>query len=141
MLFRSAYGRDRYRYTQGPFEAGLPELGWQGKETPREIYRAGKPLIAGISNLSAEQQDSKLREIEATPFFSLLRTHTLEGMFCDPMHGGNIDMVGWQMIGFPGPRMSYFREIDQYSGTAFRPKPVSLEQVVGKRVPRSEDEA
>lgn len=136
----SAYGRDRYRYTKGPFEAGPPELGWQGKETPREIYRAGLPLIAGIHQLSPEQQDAKLRAIESGMFFVLLRAHTIEGMFCDPMHGGNVDMVGWQMIGFPGPRMSYFREVDQYSGTPFRPKPVSLEQVVGRRVRPSEDE-
>src|SRR5258708_1057928 len=37
------YGRDRYRYTQAPFATGAtpPELGYQGKATPREIYRAG----------------------------------------------------------------------------------------------------
>jgi choline dehydrogenase-like flavoprotein len=40
------YGRDRYRYTQGPFEDGPPELGYQGKATPREIYREGlKDLV------------------------------------------------------------------------------------------------
>lgn len=137
----SSYGRDRYRYTQPPFEAAPPELGWQGKETPREIYRAGLPTIAGLNQLPVEQQDAKLRSIESGIFFALLRTHTIEGMFCDPMHGGNVDMVGWQMIGFPGPRMSYFREIDQYPGKPFRPKPVSLEQVVGKRVHPSEEEA
>lgn len=137
----SAYGRDRYRYTQPPFDAGPPELGWQGRETPRDIYRTGLQLIAGIHLLSSDVQDAKLRQIETNPFFTLLRSHTIEGMFCDPMHGGNIDMLGWQMIGFPGPRMSYFREIDQYPGKAFRPKPMSLEQVVGKRVRPSEDEA
>jgi gluconate 2-dehydrogenase gamma chain len=137
----SAYGRDRYRYTQAPFEAGPPELGWQGKETPRDIYRAGLPLIAGIDQLSVSDQDAKLRGIETTAFFSLLRTHTIEGMFCDPMHGGNIDMVGWQMIGFPGPRMSYFRDVDQHNGEPYRPKPVSLEQSIGKRWRPSEDES
>ena len=69
-----------------------------------------------------------------------MRTHTIEGMFCDPMHGGNRDMIGWQLIGFPGPRMSYFDEVDQYHGRAFRPKPVSLAQVVGHRVRPSEEE-
>src|SRR5271169_5616346 len=28
------WGRDRWRYTQPPFDAGPPELGYQGKETP-----------------------------------------------------------------------------------------------------------
>src|SRR5260370_22724902 len=33
------YGRDRFRYTQPPFESGVPELGYQGRERPAEIYR------------------------------------------------------------------------------------------------------
>src|SRR6266481_4175838 len=126
----SAYGRDHYRYTQGPFADGVPEQGYQGKETPREIYRAGLMLLGRFHKLSAAEQDARLKHVENTLFFSLLRTHTIEGMFCDPMHGGNRDLIGWQLIGFPGPRMSYLDEIDQYYGREFRPKPVSLEQVL-----------
>src|ERR1700722_19900989 len=34
------YGRDRYRYAQGPFdENAAPEFGYQGRATPRETYR------------------------------------------------------------------------------------------------------
>jgi gluconate 2-dehydrogenase gamma chain len=135
------YGRDRDRYTQPPFDENAPpELGYQGKATPREIYREGLKLIAGLNRLQPSEQDEKLRSIEKTYFFTLLRAHTIEGMFCDPMHGGNVDMVGWQEIGFPGPRMSNLNEVDQYYGRAFRPKPVSLSQVVGKPVRPSEDE-
>ena len=54
----------------------------------------------------------------------MLRAHTIEGMFCDPMHGGNIDMIGWQLIGFPGPRATFDEEVDQYYGRAFRPSPL-----------------
>ena len=61
-------------------------------------------------------------------------------MFCDPMHGGNAGLIGWQLIGFPGPRMSYREEIDQYHGTPYRPKPVSLQQVVGHPVKGWEEE-
>lgn len=135
------YGRDRYRYTHPPFETGVAELGYQGKATPREIYQEGLKTIAGLHRWSPDEQDQKLRQIEGTMFFSLLRRHTIEGMFCDPMHGGNIDMIGWQLIGFPGPRMSYFQEVDQYYGRPFRPKPVSLRQVVGRPVRPSEEEA
>ncbi len=134
------YGRDRYRYTQPPFEEGVPEQGYQGKATPRQIYREGLKKLAGFDGLSAAAQDRALREIENTLFFSLLQTHTIEGMFCDPMHGGNIGMIGWQLIGFPGPRMSYEEEVDQYYGRAFRPKPASLEQVLGKKVRPGEEE-
>jgi gluconate 2-dehydrogenase gamma chain len=116
-------------------------MGYQGKATPREIYKEGVKTLAGLHKLSEEEQDRKLREIESTVFFALLRTNTIEGMFCDPMHGGNTDMTGWQMLGFPGPRMSNFNEIDQYNGRAFRPKPISLRQASGKPARPSEEEA
>ena len=78
--------------------------------------------------------------MESTIFFSLLRQNTIEGMFCDPVHGGNVDMIGWQIVGFPGPRMSNDDEIEKYYGQAFRPKPASLTQVTGSKVRPSEDE-
>jgi gluconate 2-dehydrogenase gamma chain len=61
-------------------------------------------------------------------------------MFCDPMHGGNAGLIGWQLIGFPGPQMSYRDEIDKYHGLPYRPKPMSLAQVVGRPVQGWEDE-
>ncbi len=126
------YGKDQYRFTQGPFVPGVPEQGYQGSESPRDLYRQGLKQIAGISRLREAEQDARLRQLQTTPFFQLLRTHTVEGMFCDPMHGGNVDLIGWQLIGFPGPRMSYRDEIEQYKGKAFRPKPQSLAQVLGR---------
>jgi gluconate 2-dehydrogenase gamma chain len=134
------YGRDRYRYTQGPFEDAPPELGYQGKASPREIYREGLKNLKDFDRLAPEEQDARLRQIESSRFFSLLRRHTIEGMFSDPIHGGNVDMIGWQLIGFPGPRMSNYDDIDKHYGEAFRPKPVSLRQVTGGNVRPSEDE-
>ena len=49
----SAYGRDHYRYTQAPFADGIPEQGYQGKETPREIYRAGLKELGRFHLLGA----------------------------------------------------------------------------------------
>lgn len=134
------YGRDRYRYTQPPFETGVPEQGYQGKQTPAEIYREGLKMIEGLHALALSEQHAALSRIENSRFFLLLRTHTIEGMFCDPMHGGNSDMIGWQLIGFPGPRMSYADEVASYHGRPFRPKPQSLQQIVGRKVQPSEDE-
>jgi gluconate 2-dehydrogenase gamma chain len=135
------WGRDRYRYTRAPFNDDAPEeMGYQGKATPREIYRQGLKGLAGFAKLTPAQQDARLKEIETGRFFNLLRRNTIEGMFCDPLHGGNVDMVGWQMIGFPGPRMSNFAEIEMYRGEEFRPKPMSLRQVTGVDVRPSEDE-
>ena len=134
------WGRDRYRYTQGPFEENAPPaFGYQGKATPRQIYRQGLQELKGFDRLSDAEQDLKLAQIETTLFFLLLRQNTIEGMFCDPMHGGNIDMVGWQLIGFPGPRMSNYDDVEKHYGEAFRPKPVSLREVTGRKVRLSED--
>jgi gluconate 2-dehydrogenase gamma chain len=134
------WGRDRFRYTQPPFEDASREFGYQGNATPRQIYRDGLKGLQGFHLLAPDAQDDALRKIETTAFFSLLRQNTIEGMFCDPMHGGNADMVGWQLIGFPGPRMSNYDEIEKYYGKAFRPKPMSLRQTAGAKVRPGEDE-
>jgi len=133
------YGRDKYRYTKGPFVESFPEHGYQGKEIPREIYRAGIKMLGAFTASSTADQDSMLASIERSTFFQLLRTHTIEGMFCDPMHGGNADMIGWQLIGYPGPYMSWSEHVDQHYGKAYRPKQRSLQDVVGHAVKPSED--
>jgi len=135
-----SYGRDRYRYTQPPFEDAPRELGYQAEKTPRQIYREGLKDLKGFHRLYPEHQDFALKQIESSTFFALLRQNTIEGMFCDPMHGGNAGMVGWQLIGFPGPRMSNFDEIDKYYGQSFRPKPASLTEVTHAEIRPSEDE-
>src|SRR2546426_5404533 len=133
------YGRDRYRYTQPPFEDAPPELGYQAKETPRQIYREGLKGLKDFHLLPPAERDTALQQIESSVFFALLRQNTIEGMFCDPMHGGNAGMVGWQLVGFPGPRMSNYDDVDKHYGKAFRPKPASLSQVTGKKIRPSED--
>jgi len=67
---------------------------------------------APFSNLSAEDQDAVLRDMEkniatgfspsSSVFFELIRTHTIQGTFCDPYYGGNANFVGWDLIGIPG---------------------------------------
>jgi gluconate 2-dehydrogenase gamma chain len=134
------YGRDRFRYTQPPFEDAPAVLGYQGKETPRELYREGLRGLKGFHILSPAEQGKSLRQIESSLFFALLRQNTIEGMFCDPIHGGNAGMVGWQLVGFPGPRMSNYAEIDKYYGKPFRPKLATLAQVTHAKIRPGEDE-
>src|SRR6202023_388833 len=81
------YGRDKYRYTKPPFVESMPEHGYQGKETPREVYRSGLAQLGNFADLKPAEQDQKLHAIETTNFFRMLRRHTIEGMFSDPMHG------------------------------------------------------
>jgi gluconate 2-dehydrogenase gamma chain len=137
------YGRDRHRYTQPTFEEGVPEQGYQGSASPHQTYREGLKKLAGFDGLTLDQQDKALQAIEGTHFFELLRAHTIEGMFCDPIHGGNADMIGWQLIGFPGPRMNNLNDMDRHFGEEFRPKPVSLQGIfgTGAKLNLSEDES
>lgn len=128
------YGRDRRRYIKPPFMASFPEHGYQGKESPREIYRAGLAQLAGFASLSNAEQDAKLRAIEKSLFFQLLRTHTVEGFLCDPMHGGNAGLIGWQLVGYPGPLMSHRDEIDKNLGQPWRRQPKSLSDILGRPV-------
>src|SRR5262249_7624976 len=137
----SPFGNDRNRYTQPPFETGIPEQGYQGKATPRELYRQGLDLLgAEFDHLPPAEQDAHLRSFETTDFFRLLRQNTLEGMFCDPMHGGNVDLIGWQLIGYPGPYMSWSDHIDRHYGKPYRPAPRSLAEILQRKVKPWEDE-
>ena len=51
-------------------------------------------------------------------FFNTLRTHTIEGMFADPVYGGNKDFAGWKLVGFPGAQPTFTKE-DMQSREAF----------------------
>lgn len=135
------YGRDAWRYTKGPWITdGWVGHGYQGKENPREIYAAGiESLGDNFADIPEDQQDARLVAIEDSLFFGILRRHTIEGMFCDPLHGGNADLIGWQLLGFPGPVMSYKDRFEDY-GKPYRPAPKSLEQIVGRPVRGMEDE-
>jgi hypothetical protein len=44
-------------------------------------------------------------EPDSATFFATVREHTLEGMFGDPVYGGNKGFAGWNLIGYPGVRM------------------------------------
>jgi gluconate 2-dehydrogenase gamma chain len=42
--------------------------------------------------------------------FAVIREHTVEGYFCDPIYGGNRNTVGWKLVGFPGAQWGYTAE-------------------------------
>lgn len=58
------------------------------------------PNARRFSQLTFDQQIQVLTAIEDTPFFNLVRTHTITGFFASPVHGGNHDKVGWQLLGY-----------------------------------------
>ena len=65
--------------------------------------------------LSAEEKERALRNYEKTEYgsswLSRMMTLSVEGLFCDPVYGSNIQERGWRSIasygGFPRPRSRY----------------------------------
>lgn len=89
----------------------------------RDAYGAGLAALdryaqaargARFAALDAAEQDALLAAVEANAapefgpgaagFFNLVLTHTIQGTFSDPAHGGNVDFIGWRMLGYPGVR-------------------------------------
>ena len=58
------------------------------------------PSAERFSALGDAQQIELLTAIETTPFFELVRTHTITGFFASPVHGGNFGKIGWDLLGY-----------------------------------------
>ena len=121
------FGKAESWYMGGPWGDGTPSQGYQSRLSPAQLYRAAIKAIndhcgqafAGkpFAQLSADQQDDvlgglekgeiKLSGADAKTFFETFLQNTVEGFFSDPLYGGNRDMVGWKLIGFPGARYDY----------------------------------
>jgi gluconate 2-dehydrogenase gamma chain len=71
--------------------------------------------------LAAADQDAVLTSLEETPFFALVRAHTIQGTFCDPAYGGNANFVGWDLLGYPGVRLNVTADDQRMQAS---PKPV-----------------
>ncbi|GAA3996050.1 gluconate 2-dehydrogenase subunit 3 family protein [Deinococcus rubellus] len=140
----SWYGEAGRWYWQGPWQQGTPQQGYQLPLKPSELYRAAIPLInevtqkqskADFADLKPDQQDKVLSGLEKGDidlgripgriFFAFLLQNTKEGFFADPTYGGNAQMVGWKLIGYPGVQPSYAQIIDQYK-TPFTAPPTSI---------------
>jgi len=139
------YAHGALWYMQGPFMQGVPELGYQLKLVPRDIYRLGIAAVNAhctkthgrpfdaldgatrdvvLGNL--EKGSITLADVPATVFSGQLLQNTREGYFCDPIHGGNRGMAAWKMIGFPGARADFMDFVNQ-NGERYPYSPVSID--------------
>ncbi|MGI8406683.1 MAG: gluconate 2-dehydrogenase subunit 3 family protein [Thermomicrobiales bacterium] len=59
-----------------------------------EATAAGVPMLAGGDGPQAET---------LADFLDILRSHTMEGLFSDPVYGGNRGFAGWKAVNYPGP--------------------------------------
>lgn len=99
----------------------------------RELYRAGLLALdryaeyargAPFMGLPEHEQDSVLFDLQtggatgsgagflgsSAAFFNTVRAHTWQATFGDPAYGGNRDFIGWDLIGYPGPRRAVSAE-------------------------------
>jgi gluconate 2-dehydrogenase gamma chain len=139
------YGEGARLYRDGPVVKGKPEHGYQLDLTPREFFRQGIAAAdawtqtrfgAAFAALDETQRQAAFTEIdsgtaqfenfEAREFFEALLQIVMEGFFADPYYGGNRDMAGWKMIGYPGLPADYQHAMEHLRGQKHRPKPRSI---------------
>jgi gluconate 2-dehydrogenase gamma chain len=136
-----AWGAGERLYRSGPWQPGTPSQGYQLPYTPGELFHTALAAISKelvdtpFAAMRPADQDSYLKRLEAgghdlggvpsEVFFAQLWECTLEGFFSDPVYGGNQNMIGWKLIGFPGAYASYYDLVDKH-GIKFEREPTSL---------------
>lgn len=141
------FGQGATLYRSGPKTVGEDALMQKPQfiATPLERYQTGLRALeayaqhnhgGSFADLKPDQQDAILTgmdngtinlapEVNTKAFFELMLANARESYFADPMYGGNKDMAGWKMIGFPGARYDYRLYADR-TGQALGLEPVSL---------------
>jgi gluconate 2-dehydrogenase gamma chain len=116
------WGKGERLYMQGPWKKGVPSQGYQLPLVPADLYRAGiaatnvhcrKTYGKTFDRLDGKQREEvlvglstgKVTFADGLPvrdFWTVLYQTVMEGIFSDPIYGGNRNKAGWRMIGFPG---------------------------------------
>jgi gluconate 2-dehydrogenase gamma chain len=121
-----------YAELQDFYRRGLASLEAHCRATYKESF----------VHLAPEKQDEVIAALEeskaseftyptAREFFVTLRIHTVEGMFADPLYGGNRDFAGWRLVGFPGAQ-AIFTPSDLKSTAEFTRAPIVGLQTTAK---------
>jgi gluconate 2-dehydrogenase gamma chain len=133
------WGKGDRLYAQGPWKPGVPSQGYQLPLTPAELYRAGiaatnaycrktfgKPfdrldegqreqVLVGLSTGKVSFDDG----LPVRAFWSTVYQTVMEGMFADPIYGGNRGKAGWRLIGFPGAPALHRDHVEKYRDKEF----------------------
>ncbi len=64
--------------------------------------------------------------LPARVFWSMAYQTVMEGMFSDPIYGGNRNKAGWRMLGFPGAIAVHRDNIEKYRDKEFPTDPVGI---------------
>lgn len=139
------YGHQAGLYRSPPFTKGVEQQGPQSADGPALSYRKALAAldrhcesVAGgktFAQLPPDRQDRTLTDLESgtfelsgvdgKAFFKTLVKDVQMGFFADPIYGGNRDMCGWKMIGFPGAHYDYRDWVERHNERYPHP-PVSI---------------
>ncbi|WP_160725285.1 gluconate 2-dehydrogenase subunit 3 family protein [Bacillus sp. USDA818B3_A] len=136
-----AYGQNAREYMQGPFAPGSNFQGYQSPLKRHQVFDVGLDALQTYSqkqykkdfpDITDEQKDTtlkafaedkvQLKGVTSKTFFSMLRALTLEGVYSDPLYGGNRNMQGWKMKKYPGSQMAYIQQIESKKFQSIKPQ-------------------
>ncbi len=88
-----------------------------GLENAEAISR--KRFGREMAELTSQQQFGIVSALEQQhpDFFSMVRSHTLQGYYGSPRHGGNRNAVSWRMLGLDEPPLRGRAQYDLRKGT------------------------
>jgi gluconate 2-dehydrogenase gamma chain len=141
-----AWGNGDRLYMQGPWKKGAPSQGYQVPLTPAQLYRAGieatnahcrKTYGKTFERITEQQREEVLialstgklpfdNGLPASLFWTTLYQTVMQGMFADPIYGGNRNKAGWKLIGFPGVIAVHRENVEKYRDKKFPSDPVSI---------------
>jgi gluconate 2-dehydrogenase gamma chain len=141
-----SWGKGERLYMQGPWKLGVPSQGYQLPLTPAQLYRAGitatnahcvKTYGKPFDRLDEKQREEVLVGLSTAKitfdngppvrvFWGTLYQTVMEGMFSDPIYGGNRNKAGWKLIGFPGAIAVHRDNVAKYRDKPYTVDPVSI---------------
>jgi gluconate 2-dehydrogenase gamma chain len=141
-----SWGKGDRLYMQGPWKPGVPSQGYQLPLTPAQLYRVGiaatNAHCQSTYGKTFDRLDEKQREdvliglsggkinFESGPpvrvFWTTVYQTVIEGMFSDPIYGGNRNKAGWRLIGFPGVIAVHRENVEKYRDKKFPADPLGI---------------
>jgi gluconate 2-dehydrogenase gamma chain len=141
-----SWGKGDRLYMQGPWKPGAPSQGYQLPLTPAQLYRAGidatnahcrKTYKQTFDRIEPAQREEVLLGLSSSKitfdsglpvrvFWTTLYQTVVEGMYSDPIYGGNRNKAGWAIIGFPGAIAVHRDHVANYRGKPFPNKPLGI---------------
>ncbi len=138
----STWGRNGREYRMGPFNKAEPTQGDYQSIERHEMFTMGLQALQTASmskysksffDIADEEKDAILTSMQngeimvvngitGKTFFNLLRILTIEGVYSDPLYGGNKNMLGWKMRKYPGNQMAYTDIMEKNEFVVMDPK-------------------